>query len=331
MQSNTSSPNVVRFGTPSGVTYSQSPQRCHRASPHTRGANGGQFFADNVPHPGGHQQGFVHLPFAAGGGLPVRRSLTQPGADRSASAHSSPPSMHMSVASNAGKFVADSQPPPLPEGQQQGLVHLPLATGNEMPIRRSLTPPGAGRYAAAYISPTAMHMAVADGCLEAVRRLCAVGRDCDAVDGSGMTPLHVACEAGHFAIARFLCSEAGAKTDVADKRGASPLHICAAKGHVEMVELLCEVGANKDIMDFGGATPLYVASHVGHLEVVSCLLEAGCSAALCAGNGVTALAAATRQGHRDVARLLRKADAWPRLAPRTTCVHPPSKPERIAL
>ena len=53
----------------------------------------------------------------------------------------------------------------------------------------------------------------------------------------GSTPLHVAAEAGHKAVAELLIAK-GADVNATDKSGATPLQIATQKGHKDIVELL---------------------------------------------------------------------------------------------
>lgn len=275
--------------------------------------------------------------FAASDMSPWRHAappLVQPPRDAAAAAAASAAAATGAATGAAGLALPTRRsvtPPPVTTSQPSLRRELERdrATGERRPGSRSASRSLslrreaclAGESGQAVDSPSPMHMAVRDGHLEVVRLLCETGCSLDAADAGGVTPLHVACHRGLLDIVRFLCC-AGADKDIGDGSGASPLHIAACVGHLEVALLLCEAGGDKDRSDSRGATPLHVAAHMGHLEVVSCLLEAGCDARALA-EGLTALAAASRQGHADVVHLLRKAEAWPRLAPRTTYVRAP--------
>lgn len=97
------------------------------------------------------------------------------------------------------------------------------------------------------------------------------GRDINARDDHGSTPLHHAIEFNALRLADLLLAS-GADPDIANHQGASPLHRAADYGP-ERVQPLLDAGADIDLRDGSGATPLHAAE--GNPEVIGLLLAAG--------------------------------------------------------
>ncbi|KXZ43350.1 hypothetical protein GPECTOR_93g620 [Gonium pectorale] len=110
---------------------------------------------------------------------------------------------------------------------------------------------------------TPLHVAAAEGRLEVVKELLAVGADVKAADKDQRTPLHLAVAAEEVSdrvqvVKKLL--EGGAKKDTEDKVGKTPLHWAAEKDHMDIVMRLLEQSANPDVKDQDGATPLQLTS-----------------------------------------------------------------------
>ncbi|MFO0936327.1 MAG: ankyrin repeat domain-containing protein [Gemmataceae bacterium] len=69
------------------------------------------------------------------------------------------------------------------------------------------------------------------------------------------TPLHVAAERDHLAIAELLLRH-GADVNAIGDMGLTPFHRAANLGHVHLVELLLDHGADPNLRDMHGNTPL---------------------------------------------------------------------------
>lgn len=128
----------------------------------------------------------------------------------------------------------------------------------------------------------------------------AEGRDIDARDEHGDTPLHHAIEFNALGLADLLLAS-GADPDIGNHQGASPLHRAVGYGTVRVQPLL-DAGANTDLRDGSGATPLHAAE--GDADVVGLLLAAGADARAVDDWGRTTLHAATRSDSGAIASLV---------------------------
>jgi hypothetical protein len=81
------------------------------------------------------------------------------------------------------------------------------------------------------------------------------------------SPLYVACNGGHLAVAKLLVNN-GAKVAKGKEGGMMPLSIAAKNGHAEVAKFLIQAGAKPDQVTAEGCTPLWLAAKQGHLSVV---------------------------------------------------------------
>lgn len=90
-----------------------------------------------------------------------------------------------------------------------------------------------------------------------------------AMNSSGRTPLHRACQQNFTAVTVFLL-EKGASMTATDNRGRTPLHISCYGGNVANAKILLEKGGTelKFCQDHMGETPLHSTCHHGHLPHV---------------------------------------------------------------
>ena len=128
----------------------------------------------------------------------------------------------------------------------------------------------------------------------------AEGRDVNARDDHGNTPLHHAIESNALRLAELLLAS-GADPDIANHEGASPLHRAAVYNTVRF-QLLLDAGADTGLRDGSGATPLHAAE--GNPEISGLLLAAGADARAVDHWGRTTLHSATRSDSVTIAALV---------------------------
>ncbi|MBS1829215.1 MAG: ankyrin repeat domain-containing protein [Acidobacteria bacterium] len=107
---------------------------------------------------------------------------------------------------------------------------------------------------------TLLHDAAANGCLEVVELLLAIGVDANVTDRGGHTPLYaVANECGAPSgpdVVRALVRAGADSNACGGVTRATPLHMAARRGFVEVAEALLAHGANPSARDKKGDTPL---------------------------------------------------------------------------
>ena len=122
-------------------------------------------------------------------------------------------------------------------------------------------------------------------------------------DKSGKIPLHLACEKGHFGMAKLLLDNR-AFFDKTDNDEQTPLDIACSKGYSEIVNLLLAKMArikqrNKDLR-----TALHVSANNGNKTITKLLLNHGAKVNLTDENGFTPLHLAAIKDHVDIINLL---------------------------
>lgn len=91
-------------------------------------------------------------------------------------------------------------------------------------------------------------------------------------NGSGLSPLCLACEYDHFAVTHILLDD-GASVGAGDKEGVTSLHLAAGNGHPEFIRRLLDTAVIPGHrFNTTGDSPVHVANGAGHLEVMRLLL-----------------------------------------------------------
>ncbi|XP_061086903.1 85/88 kDa calcium-independent phospholipase A2 isoform X4 [Conger conger] len=105
-------------------------------------------------------------------------------------------------------------------------------------------------------------------------------------DGTGQTPLHLACERGDLACVRELLHDCQARTDIKDHQGDTPMHCAAKQDSAAIIQALCArpcAGVNE--RNAAGETPLHVACRLGKPESLSALIRGGARCDVIGGHG----------------------------------------------
>ncbi|HKX62670.1 MAG TPA: ankyrin repeat domain-containing protein, partial [Verrucomicrobiae bacterium] len=115
----------------------------------------------------------------------------------------------------------------------------------------------------------------------------------------GQTPLALACDAGHKAMAEFLLSR-GANPNSVNQARDTPLHLAAKKGFVSVAEVLIRNKAQVDPKNAEGDTPLHSAVEAGQTPMALALLKAGADVNATIAGGQTALHLAAARGNTEL-------------------------------
>lgn len=131
--------------------------------------------------------------------------------------------------------------------------------------------------------------------------------DINQLDPPRSSPLHAAILASGTASVNMLADhivECGRNLDALDYDGYSPLHSAVVMGRVDLVRLLFQLGADLSSVQRHGWTPLHSAVHHGHLDVAKLLIELGANIGAQDASEMTALHIATFKGQMQFVELL---------------------------
>ena len=94
-------------------------------------------------------------------------------------------------------------------------------------------------------------------------------------DTEGMTPLHYACQLGHFDVVKTHESLPEGKEvwNATNSNFDTPLHLSCRSSSIQIVCYLISKGANVDARNKIALTPLHVATQCGHFAIVEILLN----------------------------------------------------------
>lgn len=169
-----------------------------------------------------------------------------------------------------------------------------------------------------------MHEAVNTGDVAKLQELISSGKNIEARDRFGKTPLHETVTAGLTypgsrpavpAAIRKECAKlllaAGADIDAGNENGRTPLHFAVGWGDSEMTSFLINHGASINAQDHSGRTPLHGASR--RLDTAKMLLDAGAEINFRDSLGETPLFDAVLIGAKDAVKLLLEHGADPHI------------------
>lgn len=132
------------------------------------------------------------------------------------------------------------------------------------------------------------------------------GFDADATDGSGWTPLMMACSRKDAEQIVDLLLSKDADVNAKNNNGQTALHFCASKANLDIARTLLaqKPPASARIKDSRGQLPLHRAAAVGNVPMMKALLGAKSPLNATDMDGMTALHHAMSEGHGDAALLL---------------------------
>ena len=119
---------------------------------------------------------------------------------------------------------------------------------------------------------------------------------CVAPTDDGMTPLYMAAQWGHEAVALI---EKGADIKKVVDGGFTPLLMAAEKGHDAVVRALIEADVDINKATDIGMPPLYMAAEFGREAVVLALIKAGADVNKATDNGATPLSTSMSQENKE--------------------------------
>ena len=148
-----------------------------------------------------------------------------------------------------------------------------------------------------------IHTAAKEGHVNVVNTLVRKGENVDARTGDGLTPLHVAVEAGKPAVVECVLGNGADVQLKGGKNQETALHIAArieeAKGE-KCTKMLLKSGADANLSMSDGRTAVHIAASNGNLAVLRALLQNGGDAQIVDREGETSLHKACRYCHYHV-------------------------------
>jgi len=157
-----------------------------------------------------------------------------------------------------------------------------------------------------YDSRSPMHLAAANGKIDALSFLISKGGDVNALDRWMGTPLLDAIIFGHDDCAQMLQKHSGY---VVKSEFISRLLRAASEGDAALVERLCKFGGNPSDRDYDKRTALHIAAATGNEEIINILLSHGAEVNALDRWLSTPLDDALKQGNESIINILRDAGA----------------------
>jgi glutaminase len=175
-----------------------------------------------------------------------------------------------------------------------------------------------------YDNRTALHVAAAEGHLEVVEYLLAIGVELNSVDRWKQTPLNDAYRGAFDSIIKLLEEHGGEQGQPSPSLGedfkievdivssgdpeiTAELIWSAYKGSIRDLQRLYACGHSLEVQDYDGRTPLHLASAEGHIDTANFLLSHGHSTSIKDRWGFTPEDDAMQSGHDELIRLLKSA------------------------
>lgn len=126
-----------------------------------------------------------------------------------------------------------------------------------------------------YSNRTALHVASAEGNLNAVKLLCECKANLNVLDDAQFTALESALQGEHDDVIKYLYSQGARLSEKRSDTHIEAMLLAATKGDTVAIARLIECGLDPNMGDYDGRQPLHLASAEGNVEAVELLLEKG--------------------------------------------------------
>ena len=187
---------------------------------------------------------------------------------------------------------------PVNKGEHEKPIHIASQLGRKE-IVRLLLQYGAILTSRTDSGNTALHLASEAGHLSLVKYLVEEERDyLSALNSENETPLHLAARNGRDYLVTYFVGK-GCNINAATANGATCLHVACENGHYTTVECLLKNGAEVNVVNSADQTPLHIASSRGQTEIVKLFFLHNANFSLRDKDGITALLAASINGHQN--------------------------------
>jgi len=154
----------------------------------------------------------------------------------------------------------------------------------------------------------ALHSAVFEGNVVAIKELLANRVPNNISDDNGSTPLHFAAMKGEVKIIHLLKVH-GAQCNFSDCHGETPLHLVVKTGNLDAVKEIVQMKPNIDAQDRFGNTALHYAVDYGSKNIVEYLLLVGAKTNFLNENHESPLSVAEKNFKPEIEHLLLKYGA----------------------
>ncbi|XP_055349555.1 E3 ubiquitin-protein ligase MIB1-like isoform X2 [Paramacrobiotus metropolitanus] len=151
---------------------------------------------------------------------------------------------------------------------------------------------------------TAVQAAAQNGHVDVLGMLLKVKADVEIEDKDGDRAIHHAAFGDEAGIIELLARVGAADLNARNKRKQTPLHIAVNKGHVAVARALLQFGCHASLQDSEGDTPLHDAVSKKRDDILALLLDHNADVGLCNNNGFNVLHHAALRGNLSAMRIL---------------------------
>jgi ankyrin repeat protein len=192
---------------------------------------------------------------------------------------------------------------PVNKGENEKPIHAASRVGHQE-IVSLLLQHGASLDSRTVNGNTALHLASEAGHISLVKYLVERERnDVNSLNSENETPLHLAVRNGRENLVKYLV-ENGCNINATTDYHATCLHVACENGLYAIVEYLLKHGANVNAKTSADKTPLHIAASRGQTKIVKLLLLNHANVSLRDKDGTTALLAASREGNQETVRFI---------------------------